>query len=602
MKTSRVCSVAVLLLGACMLQAAEMDTSGTMWWPYLEWSIDDVEYSGNPFDVVAKVTFEHEGSDARHVTEMFYDGGSTWKFRFTGTRVGTWTFTTRADGSGGTDDNAALHGHSGTVEVASNEGAEGFLRNMGNKFAVQYGDNGGLKGYVFNVFMGKKARRFTENANTTTDVDAVCDETKEAGSEIVFIYMVHNWFKFGTMAYDEHDSENPDPKTFQWLEEIIARARTKGCRVMLWAWGDEARKATTIGVGGINGEPDRRLQRYIAARLGPVPGWTMGYGFDLHEFIEKEQLRSWAEYLHAHMGWQHLLSARATDLQAPCNMNGYAIADQEHGDFYGPAYPDMSEVIDHLDADTDNPHLYEERHTWQRWGLDETRTRRLIWRTVMANGMGGWYGYFDSTPLYPESVLEAFRTHYAFWHTGDRFQLDFERANDLTNGYCLKNADNSTYIVYREGESSIDIDLSGASGALDAVAVNCNAAYAEQDVGPLSPGNHTIELGESSDWVVAIGDFSVSEPVGSHRTMRTTGHGPQHISLLRTGSHIVVKSPGAGPGTIRVSSSRGQVVYSGTVADAATVTIPWSGRPRGLYVVEVSSEGRRWVSKLVRRR
>jgi hypothetical protein len=98
---------------------------------------------------------------------------------------------------------------------------------------------------------------------------------------------------------------------------------------MFWAWGDESRKWTPIGVGeGINGKEGRRLQRYIAARLGPLPGWSMGYGFDLHEYISKNELRSWQNYLHNRLGWQHLLSARATDLQSGDHMNGYAVTDK----------------------------------------------------------------------------------------------------------------------------------------------------------------------------------------------------------------------------------------------------------------------------------
>lgn len=99
----------------------------TLWHPYLEWSIDNVSYSGNGYDVVATVAFEHDGSDARHETEMFFDGNDTWKFRFTGTKTGKWTFSTSSD-------NADLNGHSGEVNVTPNpdKSIPGFLVASGN--------------------------------------------------------------------------------------------------------------------------------------------------------------------------------------------------------------------------------------------------------------------------------------------------------------------------------------------------------------------------------------------------------------------------------------------------------------------------------------
>ena len=51
-------------------------------------------FKGNPYELVANVTFVHAASGKKHTTGMFYDGGNTWKFRFTSTRPGRWTFVT----------------------------------------------------------------------------------------------------------------------------------------------------------------------------------------------------------------------------------------------------------------------------------------------------------------------------------------------------------------------------------------------------------------------------------------------------------------------------------------------------------------------------
>ena len=69
--------------------AAVMNKTGTQWAPFMEWSLTNSSFSGNPYDLVASATFNHQGSSASHKTEMFHVGNNTWKFRFTGTRTGT---------------------------------------------------------------------------------------------------------------------------------------------------------------------------------------------------------------------------------------------------------------------------------------------------------------------------------------------------------------------------------------------------------------------------------------------------------------------------------------------------------------------------------
>ena len=51
--------------------------SSTMWAPYIEWSIENKTYSGNPFDIIAKVRFKHQKSGKELTTEMFYSGNDS---------------------------------------------------------------------------------------------------------------------------------------------------------------------------------------------------------------------------------------------------------------------------------------------------------------------------------------------------------------------------------------------------------------------------------------------------------------------------------------------------------------------------------------------
>jgi len=484
------------------------DRMAVMWEP-MEWSIKVLTYSENPFDVPATVTFTHAGTGQERRTEMFYDGDDTWRLYFTGTRAGEWAFETSSNVP-------ELNGRTGAVNVAANpnRNVKGFLTHVGNKYAIQVTDEADLQGYLFNAYMSRvKHPAFLDEFGADLEqveakATACLKHALANGFEIVFVHVNNNWFKFGVREHNKHDSENPDPAAFRVLETIIKTIHSAGGRVHIWAWGDESRRWTPRGVpGGINGRTERRLQRYIAARLGPLPGWTMGYGFDLHEWTNTEQLNSWAEYLHEHFGWQHLLCARGHLLEGPFNVNSYdgfgrnvALTTTAHG----PA--DYEEIADDMDTDLTRPHLYEERHSYKREGfkLDMDGTRRLLWAETMAGGMGGFFGFYPDSP-YPYPNPEQLRTHYRFWHTNGRFRLDMQRANHLGEGsYILAARSKECFIFYKENTQSIRMDLSGMPAAQPAVAVDTKKEYKEVKIGMLSATEHVWTTPYRSDWAIAV--------------------------------------------------------------------------------------------------
>lgn len=125
------------------------------WYPSLEWRIDDVTVGDdmNPFDVVASVVFEHDESGETIRTGMFHDGAGTWKFRFTGTKVGRWSFETSCA------DAAELDGLSGTVEVEQNDDAvlgRGFVTSKDHQW--MWSGNG--RAFVPQLVMGPSIHIF----------------------------------------------------------------------------------------------------------------------------------------------------------------------------------------------------------------------------------------------------------------------------------------------------------------------------------------------------------------------------------------------------------------------------------------------------------
>jgi len=95
------------------LHAGELGARRATMWLCEEWSLGNPSCDGNPFDVVARVTFSHAGSDETRTTRMFYAGDDTWTFRFTGTRPGEWRVTTASG-------DPELNGHSSTITVRPN--------------------------------------------------------------------------------------------------------------------------------------------------------------------------------------------------------------------------------------------------------------------------------------------------------------------------------------------------------------------------------------------------------------------------------------------------------------------------------------------------
>jgi len=565
-----------LLLDAVGEKGGHSDNESLRIWECADWRSPVLEYTGNPFDVTATATFRHWESGVQRSTEMYYAGGGRWKFRFPATRAGYWTHHTTSDLPG-------LNGHSGGIEVHNEHGeaAKGFLTHVGNKYAIQVRDETDLHGYLFNVYMSRvKHPAYLEEfgsdrAEVKKKALAYLADARANGFEIIFVHVNNNWFKFGVRQHNEHDSINPDPLAFEVLETIIQTVHQAGGRVHIWAWGDESRKWTPLGVpGGVNGPADRRLQRYIAARLGPLPGWTMGYGFDLHEWTNEAQLNAWAEYLHEHMGWQHLLCARGHRLRGPYNINAYdgfgrnvPLATTQHGPL------SFQEIVDDLNSDVTRPHLYEERHSYKREGfnLDMDGTRRLLWWEAMAGGMGGFFGFYPNSP-HPYPNPEQLRMHYDFWHKGERFLLDMQPANELVaDGCALWSPSTESGVLYTEAKKIIDLRLPPTAKPQRIVAFDTKREISERNriVASLPPGGREVSFDtpHQSDWVCAVGDLARPrgrEPGASRKRITVHPNHPQWLSQVS--SHTGQRQPFflCGPGDPEDFLYRGSLNADGT--------------------------------------
>jgi hypothetical protein len=80
----------------------------------------------------------------------------------------------------------------------------------------------------------------------------------------------------------------------------------------MWGKGDTGDFAELPG--GYNGPQSRRINRYIAARLGPVPGWSLGLGWDVEFWADEMKLKWWLDDIIPQLGgWHHWVGHRYSD-------------------------------------------------------------------------------------------------------------------------------------------------------------------------------------------------------------------------------------------------------------------------------------------------
>ena len=168
-------------------------------------------------------------------------------------------------------------------------------------------------------------------------------------------------------------------------------------------------------IGGSMNATDQCLNRYIEARLGPVPGWSMGYGYDLHVWTDADELQSWYDFLKEQLGgWPHLIGARADIYDAGNNRmmqsdslglpNAFLSEIFWEGDYIGHydyrvPYKWYAEVFDHKNK----PQFQEDRFRIREHDVFENKdytlemTVRGLWHSTMTGGVANiWENLFPA--------------------------------------------------------------------------------------------------------------------------------------------------------------------------------------------------------------
>ncbi len=554
---------AYLLIAGCNNNAAMLsEKTIELNMPYAEWALINEKYDGNPFDVIAHAVFTHQdGDEVRSL--MYYDGDDTWKFRFTGTKAGIWEI--------GTEGPGALGGYKGSILVEDNlVNLPGFMKGEGRGWIWP----GNKKEIVPQLLMISKPISYLSEGKADTlkireTVQEFINETGFTGLHISGIAGM--WFDIDRYeTFDENKVPlgplDPDPRTFLVLEEFLKQSYESESLIHIWLWGSDAYKvgwsdgySGPDGVGGPMSDADQRLNRYIAARLGPLPGWSMGYGYDLHVWTDAVKLQSWYDFLKEHLGgWPHLIGARADIFDAgnPRMMQSDSLGLPREplseifweGDYVGHydyrvPYSWYVEVFDHKNK----PQLQEDRFRIRQHRVFENKdytpemTRRGLWHSTMAGGVANIWGnllpegtFQESNPYdnlaegkiqgvsFKVNIKDDIKTYNEFWFGKERFSYGLIRDNELTGnqtgkghlypgggGYinvCLRNEQRDFYVFYIENADTVRMDLRDMNGQLRAFAVDTRKAYREVPLDLLNRELYSsFKLPYVSDWAIVAG-------------------------------------------------------------------------------------------------
>jgi hypothetical protein len=412
-------------------------------WECYEISTDLPEYS--------PVTITHTDGE-QHQVLTFSEGGQT-KFRFTPNKQGSWTFS-----SGGSID----------INATRPDYAKGFVAAREQKWIRTATE----KAFVPQYIMYDKP-----------DIEQGIQEfVKGHGLTGLHITNLRDLM------------ENP-----AYFEAIVLDTYRNGGATHFWVWGDKARKLTpkTYGI-----DVDQ-LYKEIAARLAPLPGWTVGYGFDLFEWASAREIEQFRQTLRDYSSYHHLVGGRGHKNQYKVISNNLDFASWEWHQ------PDYQEYRTHLEKAQGQPAFSEDRfriRTPTRYpekDYNPELTRRGLWHSAMAGGVANIWGNKPKDQKFsaPYPNKNAIKTYSQV--IDNHFTVGMKPDNSLIDsGYCLRE-ENQQAICYTEEVSTVTINTNQIDGVQQIIAVDTQENYQEIPI-PVTGNSTTWSAPKQSDWAFII--------------------------------------------------------------------------------------------------
>lgn len=264
------------------------------------------------WDVEGSCVWTHENGQTRRTGLVWYSGaGDTYVYRFGGSLPGRWTGRT-------TSPVTALNGLELEVTVLPSgnprrTGWSGQSAGEPTAWMRQQGRDGALaKRTPILIMMPDVQRWHADLPSMRAYIAEFNDGHGFNGGHISTIG--RGWFEANSTGALRDAPAFPDVRTFAALEAATAEWSDRGGWLHLWMWGKGNNGDFAQLPGGYSGAQSRRLNHYIAARLGPVPGWSMGIGWDVEFWVDEKKLKWWLDDLVPQLGgWHHWIGHRYSD-------------------------------------------------------------------------------------------------------------------------------------------------------------------------------------------------------------------------------------------------------------------------------------------------
>ena len=378
------------------------------------------------------------------------------KFRFTPTQRGTWTFSSNNREIGQV-----------TINTDRPDYAKGFVTATGSKWTRSATGEAFVPQYVM-----------YNKPNLDEGLTEFVDGLRFTG------FHIKNLRDF---------LDNPE-----YFEAAVLKTYRRGGATHFWIWGDEARNTTpnTYGVD-VN-----RLYTEIAARLAPLPGWTLGYGFDLFEWATAEELEDFRAQLINGSDYHHLIGARGykNEYREISTQLDYVSWEWHH-----PSYQDYREHLKQADG---RPVFSEDRFriqvpdSPQHYSPEETY--RGLWHSALAGGIANIWGNRPKGKEFSEPYLNSEQIQTVNRFIQENFNVRMEPDNSLiSDGYCLRDADQLA-ICYSQQPETVTFKLESLAPSITSITVvDAKSPYEETEV-DISDTPFTWIPPSRSDWAFKI--------------------------------------------------------------------------------------------------
>jgi hypothetical protein len=415
------------------------------------WECYEMVTEGSPHQ---EVVIQHESGEQHRV--LTFEDQDQIKFRFTPTQQGVWSFST---------------GEQIDINAERPEYAKGFVASEGNKW-IRTATG---KAFVPQFVMYDKS-----------DLDGGLNEFVEG----------HGFTGFHITNLRDF-MVNPG-----YFEAVVLKTYRQGGATHFWLWEDASRRVTpdTYGI-----DVDQ-LYAEIAARLAPIPGWTVGYGFDLFEWATAEEIEDFRDTLQQYTNYHHMVGGRG-------HKNQYREIspnlDYASWEWHRPSYNDYRT---HIVQANGRPAFSEDRFRirtpsrYPKKDYDAALTLQGLWDSAMAGGVANIWGHKPQGQQFSEPYpnKDAIKTYSLFIEKA--FTENMQPDEDLmSQGYCLRDNSSSAICYAREVEN-ITLDISQFGTDFQLLALDTLTSYKELEI-PHTNRNIDWTAPYTSDWAFWIKTF-----------------------------------------------------------------------------------------------